>query len=107
MFTKTQHLFKFLQIVNKFTMEKLRKILKPSNLKILFLLESGEKRWSDLEKVMNKKQVSESLKELMGLKLVRAEERKRGLQTYKVYSLTKKGKALVKEMRRIQKILEE
>ncbi|WP_048086601.1 winged helix-turn-helix transcriptional regulator [Ferroglobus placidus] len=88
-------------------MEKLKKLMKPSNIKILFLLESGEKRWSELEKSLNKKQVSESLKELIDLRLVRAEERTRGLKTYKVYSLTKKGKALVKELKTILKILED
>jgi len=107
MFKILQHLFKSLRRVNKFTMEKLRKLLKPANLKVLFLLESGEKRWSELERVLNKRQVSEALNELIELKLVKATEKRRGLQTYKTYGLTRRGEDLVKELKKVERILED
>ena len=107
MFTNIQQLFKSLRRVNSLAMEKLRKVLKNANVKLLFLLENGEKRWSELERVLNKKQVSESLRELIEMQLVKAEERRRGLQTYKIYGLTKRGKKVVDELKKIEEILDE
>ena len=60
----------------------LRRILKTPNIKILQLIMSGKNRWSDFEKVMNKKQVSEALGELIELDVIKAIKKKKGLKTY-------------------------
>ncbi len=48
---------------------KVKTILKSGNLRILYAVKDGKRRWSDFERLMNKRQVSNSLNELIKLKL--------------------------------------
>jgi len=84
------------EVIDEYTM--LRRILRTPNIRILLLIMSGKNRWSDFEKVMNKRQVSEALGELIELGVIKAIEKKKGLKTYHVYEITDLGKYLLRRL---------
>lgn len=83
----------------------IRAVTKPANLKILFAIKSGKEKWSDFERILNKKQVSDSLKELIELGLVKTEKREKGLKEYKIYKLTEAGRYVIEYLERVESIL--
>ncbi len=86
---------------------KVKTILKSGNLRILYATKDGKKRWSEFERLMNKRQVSDSLNELIRLKLIQAEEQRKGLQVYRVYSLTPLGKKVIEKLEELADMLSE
>jgi len=80
-------------------------LLRPANLRILFALKSGKKRWSELEKLMNKRQVSDALNELIDMGLVQTDEQRRGLQVYKLYDLTPLGLKALEKLQELESLL--
>ncbi len=84
---------------------KVKTILKSANLRILYAVRDGKKRWSEFERLMNKRQVSDSLNELIRLKLIQAEEQHRGLQVYRVYSLTPLGQKVIEKLEELADML--
>lgn len=77
-------------------------ILKTANLRILYALKDGKRRWSEFERLMNKRQVSDSLNELIRLGLVQTIEQQRGLQIYRVYALTPLGHRVLEKLEEIE-----
>lgn len=77
-------------------------ILKSANLRILYALKDGKKRWSEFERLMNKRQVSDSLNELIRLGLVQTIEQQRGLQIYRIYILTPLGHKVLEKLEEIE-----
>lgn len=56
---------------------------------------------------MNKRQVSDSLNELIRLGLVQTVEQRRGLQIYRVYTLTPLGHRVLQKLEELADILSE
>jgi len=80
----------------------IKSVLKSANLKILDCIRQGKNRWSDFEKVLNKRQISEALNELIQLGLIRTKKQRRGLQEYNIYELTEAGKEVVKILEELE-----
>lgn len=79
----------------------LKRIIKKSNLTILFLLKNSAKRWSELEKVIYKKDLHNSLRELFDLGLIQAtiiHDTPTGSKAYELTSLGRKIVELIEEM---------
>ncbi len=79
----------------------IRKLSKKPILLILFSLKSGPKRWSELEKLTNKRYVHESLRELFHLGLIEAtilNDTPMGTKAYKLSPLGEKIVKLIEEM---------
>ncbi len=85
----------------------IKTILRPSNLKILFALKSGKKRWSELERLMNKRQVSDALNELIEMGLVQTEEYRKGLRVYRLYYITPLGLKVLEMLQELESLLTE
>jgi|Deesub1362A_J573_1020465.scaffolds.fasta_scaffold01722_15 DNA-binding HxlR family transcriptional regulator len=83
----------------------IKTILRPANLKILYALKSEKRRWSELEKLMNKRQVSDALNELIDMGLVQTDEQRRGLQVYKLYNLTPLGLTALEKLQELEEVL--
>lgn len=86
-------------------MEKTNKLLKliskKSNLTILLSLQTGIKKWSDFEKLINKKYVHQGLKELISNGLVQTtiiNDTPTGSKAYELTPLGKKIVQLIEEM---------
>ena len=71
--------------------ETLKKLMKKGNIKLLLILGSGKKRWSDFEEYASSRIVGLSLKDLINLGLVRVERHTQGLRDFKTYELIQKG----------------
>ncbi|AEA47883.1 winged helix-turn-helix transcriptional regulator [Archaeoglobus veneficus] len=80
-----------------------RKISKKPNLTILLALKSGSKKWSDLEKLLNKKYVYQGLKELLNLGLIEVVITHDTPTGSKAYQLTPLGKKIVQHIEEIEK----
>lgn len=94
-----------MQVVGNYDFIKI--VTKSQNLKILNALRSGKKRWSDFERILNKKQVSKALKELINLGLVRTVKHVRGLKEYNTYELTELGELVLEYLEKAEIILRE
>ena len=70
----------------------IKKITKTGNLKILFSLAESSKKWSQLEKITDKKTLSKSIKELLDLGLIQVSITYDTPTGSKVYELTPLGK---------------
>jgi len=92
-----------MQVVKDYDLVKI--VTKSSNLKILLAIKSGKKRWSNFEKILNKKQVSDALKELIELGLVKPVKHVRGLKEYNIYELTDTGRQVLEYLEKAELIL--
>ena len=110
MFINCKHTFKYTKfkhvLMASTDFQNLKLLLKQSNLRLILALSEGPKRWSELEKIMNKRLVSESLKELIGLNVVGTEEHQKGLQKVNIYYLTDYGRLVLKKLEELEAILE-
>lgn len=88
-------------------LDLLKKLSKTGNLKILLTLNEGSKRWSQLEKITDKKTLSQSLNELFQLGLIEATIIHDTLTGSKAYQLSSLGKKVVKLLEQIGKEFEE
>ena len=91
--------------MHTYRFNKVKTILKSANLKILYALKDGKKRWSEFERLMNKRQVSDSLNELIKLGLVQTVEQQRGLQIYRVYTLTPLGQRILEKLEELEDMI--
>ncbi len=94
-----------MQVVDNYDLIKI--VTKSPNLKILNAIKSGKKRWSDFEKILNKRQVSEALKELIDLGLVKTVKHVRGLKEYNTYELTELGELVLEYLEKAELALRE
>ena len=85
----------------------LKKITKTGNFKVLIALSKGSKRWSQLEKLTDKKTLSNSINELFQLGLIEATIIKDTPTGSKAYQLTPLGKKVVQLLEQIEKEFEE
>jgi len=79
----------------------LKKITKAGNFKLLIALSEGSKRWSQLEKLIDKKTLSNSVKELFRLGLIEAtiiHDTETGSKAYQLSPLGEKVVILLKEI---------
>jgi DNA-binding HxlR family transcriptional regulator len=81
----------------------IRRIAKKPNLLILFSLKSGPKKWSDFEKLMNKKYVHQGLRELAELGLVKPVVIEDSPIGSKAYVLTDFGRFVLEKLEEIEK----
>ena len=81
----------------------IRRITKKPNLLILFSLKSGPKRWSDFEKLMNKKYVHQGLRELAELGLVKPIVIEDSPIGSKAYVLTDFGRFVLQKLEEIER----
>jgi len=81
----------------------IRKIAKKPNLLILFSLKSGPKRWSEFERLMNKKYVHQGLRELAELGLVKPIVLDDSPIGSKAYVLTDFGRFVLEKLEEIEK----
>lgn len=86
--------------------EKSKEVMKAPHLRALLLLKEGPKTWSDFEKVMNKGQVSLTLRRLIEMKLVETNTREKGLQKTNIYYLTPYGKAVLEKLEELEDLLQ-
>ncbi len=84
-----------------------RKITKKPLLTILYALNESPKRWSELEKLTNKRYVHEGIKELINLGLVQIELIFDTPTGTKLYKLTPLGEKIVQLLQQIEKEFEE
>ncbi len=87
--------------------EIIKKISKKSNLTILLMLKDSPKRWSQLEKVIYKKNLYQSINELFDLGLIEATIVHDTPTGSKAYQLTPLGKKVVQLLEQIEKEFEE
>ena len=85
----------------------IKKISKIPNLTILLLLKDGPKRWSELEKKINKKYVSLGTQELVGLGMIEATIIHDTPTGSKAYQLTPLGKKIVQHIEEMEREFEE
>ena len=85
----------------------IRKISKKSNLTILLALKNESKKWSDLEKLLNKKYVHQGLKELLDLGLIQITVIRDTPTGSKAYELTPLGRKIVQHIEEMEKEFEE
>jgi len=84
----------------------IRKITKKPILTILYALNEGPKRWSELEKLINKRYVHEGIRELLNLGLVEVELVFDTPTGSKAYQLSPLGKKVVQLLEQIEKEFE-
>ncbi|AGK60968.1 transcriptional regulator, HxlR family [Archaeoglobus sulfaticallidus PM70-1] len=88
-------------------LEILKKLSKTGNFKILIALNDGSKRWSQLEKLADKKTLSKSINELFDLGLIEATIIHDTPTGSKAYQLSPLGKKVVQLLEQIEKEFEE
>ncbi len=85
----------------------LKKITKTGNFRVLIALNKGSKRWSQLEKITDKKTLSNSVNELFQLGLIEATIINDTPTGSKAYQLTPLGQKVVQLLEQIEKEFEE
>lgn len=81
----------------------LKLISKKGNFKILITLKSGAKKWSQLEKLLDKKTLYNSLKELCEAGLIEPVVIKDSVTGSKAYALTDFGKLVLEKLEELAK----
>ncbi len=84
----------------------IKKISKKPNLTILLTLKTGRKKWSELEKLLNKKYVYQGIKELLDLGLIRITIVRDTPTGTKYYELTPLGEKIVQLIEEMEKEFE-
>jgi len=84
----------------------IKKISKKPNLTILLALKTGGKKWSELEKLLNKKYVYQGIKELLDLGLIQIVVIRDTPTGTKYYELTPLGKRIVELIEEMEKAFE-
>ena len=84
----------------------IKKISKKPNLTILLALKTGRKKWSELEKLLNKKYVYQGIKELLDLGLIRITIVRDTPTGTKYYELTPLGEKIVQLIEEMEKEFE-
>ncbi|ADC66228.1 hypothetical protein Ferp_2097 [Ferroglobus placidus DSM 10642] len=84
----------------------IKKISKKPNITILFALKTGRKKWSELEKLLNKKYVHQGIKELLDLGLIQIVIIRDSPTGTKYYELTPLGKRIVELIEEMEKEFE-
>ena len=87
-------------------LDLLKKLSKTGNFKVLITLIDGPKKWKDLEKIIDKKTLSQSIKELLKMKLIEPVIIYDSPTGSKAYELTPLGRYIVKKLEELEKISE-
>ncbi len=85
----------------------IKKVSKIPNLTILLLLKDSPKKWSDLERKINKKYVSQGVRELIELGLIDLTLLRDTPTGSKAYELTPLGKKIVQHIEEMEREFEE
>ena len=92
--------------MNENTLSLLKKVSKTGNFRILLALLEGPKRWSDLEKVVDKKTLSYGINELIETGLIKPILLEDSPKGSKAYVLTEFGMFILKKLEEIERYLE-
>ena len=88
--------------MNDNALKILKKIAKTGNFRILLALSEGPKRWSDLEKVVDKKTLSYGINELVKLDLIKPTILDDSPKGSKAYVLTDFGRFVLRKLEEIE-----
>ena len=88
--------------MNENMLRLLKKLAKTGNFKILLALLDSPKRWSDLEKIVDKKTLSQGINELIEAKLIKPTLLEDSPKGSKAYVLTDFGRFVLKKLEEIE-----
>ena len=93
--------------MNDKVLHLLKKLSKTPNFKIISMLEDGAKRWSELERIVDKKSLYYQIQELIELGITQPTIIHNTATGSKAYALTPFGRKIVKLINEIEKLLTE